>query len=85
MTEFETKDAIVWVDPLDGTKEFLRENLKAVTVLIGMSLKGVPSIGVVHYPFNIEENDGKGLTLFATQEHGAYKMVYDQNMSAEEK
>ncbi len=66
MTEFETKKAIVWVDPLDGTKEFLKGNLSAVTVLIGLSLEGVPSIGVVHYPFNIGENDGKGLTLFGT-------------------
>jgi hypothetical protein len=31
-----------------------------------MSLAGVPKIGVVHYPFNIGENDGKGLTLFGS-------------------
>lgn len=78
MTEFDTKKAIVWVDPLDGTKEFLKENLSAVTVLIGLAIEGIPKIGVVHYPFGIHKgDDATGLTLFATQEHGVYTLPYD--------
>ena len=48
---FSTDDALVWIDPLDGTKDFTMGNLSAVTVLIGLSISGIPKIGVVHNPF----------------------------------
>ncbi len=38
-------------DPLDGTKEFTLGFVHYVTVLIGISIKGVASAGVVHVPF----------------------------------
>jgi 3'-phosphoadenosine 5'-phosphosulfate (PAPS) 3'-phosphatase len=69
---FSTQNAIVWIDPLDGTKDFVKGNLSAVTVLIGLAINGIPKIGVVHHPFKTNDNDGIGLTLFATQEHGAF-------------
>ena len=64
--EFQAKDAHVWIDPLDGTKDFVQGNLSAVTVLIGLVIKGCPKIGVVHNPFKTNENDGKGCTIFGT-------------------
>lgn len=64
--EIDTKDALVWIDPLDGTKDFTLGNLSAVTVLIGLAIEGVPKIGIVHNPFRTNDNDGKGITLFAT-------------------
>lgn len=48
---FSTENALVWIDPLDGTKDFTLGNLSAVTVLIGLAINGVPKIGVVHHPF----------------------------------
>ena len=75
--DFKAKDALVWIDPLDGTKDFVLGNLSAVTVLIGLVIKGVPKIGVVHNPFKTNENDGKGCTIFGTQEHGAFYLDYD--------
>ncbi|CAE7937360.1 BPNT1 [Symbiodinium necroappetens] len=45
------EDLTVWVDPLDGTKEFARGKLESVTVLIGISFKHVPVAGVIHQPF----------------------------------
>lgn len=76
---FSTEDAIVWVDPLDGTASFLANDLSAVTVLIGVSIKGYSRIGIVHYPFI----DGKDncQTLFGTTEHGLYKICYEHNFS----
>jgi len=56
--EFNTENALVWIDPLDGTKDFTLGNLSAVTVLIGLAIDGVPKIGVVHHPFMTNENDG---------------------------
>ena len=64
--EFSTEKAVVWIDPLDGTKDFCNGNLSAVTVLIGLAIDGVPKIGVVHNPFKTNENDGIGMTMFAT-------------------
>lgn len=70
--DFSTENATVWIDPLDGTKDFCNGNLSAVTVLIGLAIEGVPKVGVVHNPFKTNENDGIGMTMFATQEHGAF-------------
>ena len=39
-SKFNTRDAVVWIDPLDGTSDFVAGNLPAVTVLIGVSIKG---------------------------------------------
>ena len=46
-------DVTVWVDPLDGTREFVEgpEHWGSVTVLIGVAVKGVPVAGVIHQPF----------------------------------
>lgn len=41
----------LYIDPLDGTKEFTRGNLYAVTVLIGIAVDGVPLAGVIAQPF----------------------------------
>ena len=71
--EFNVDDAVVWVDPLDGTAQFVIDNLSAVTVLIGLSVKGESKIGVVHFPYS--SNDAQSavpMTLFGTREHGAY-------------
>ena len=65
-SQFSTEKAVVWIDPLDGTKEFINGNLSAVTVLIGLAIDGKPKLGVVHHPFKSNENDGNGMTLFAT-------------------
>ena len=45
---FKTEEALVWIDPLDGTSDYIKGDLKAVSVLIGLSLKGTASYGVIH-------------------------------------
>jgi 3'(2'), 5'-bisphosphate nucleotidase len=52
---FSTKDAVVWIDPLDGTSDFVNGNLTAVTVLIGVSINNYGRIGIVHNPFSEED------------------------------
>ena len=68
---FNTKDAVVWVDPLDGTSDFVKGNLPAVTVLIGLSIDGKSRAGVVHNPFSFVDQS-QSLTYFGTAEHGVY-------------
>ena len=53
--KFNLKDAVVWIDPLDGTSDFVNGNLPAVTVLIGLSINGYSRIGIVHNPFSEDD------------------------------
>lgn len=71
---------MVWIDPLDGTKEFVKGNLQAVTVLIGLSINGYSRFGVVHNPFD-STDPLKGVTHFGSGEHGTFKMTYDHKTS----
>ena len=49
----DSDDICVWVDPLDGTREYVEgpEHWSGVTVLMGISVGGVPTAGVIHQPF----------------------------------
>lgn len=53
------------VDPLDGTKEFIKRNGE-FTVNIALIEKNIPILGVVHAPFN-------GITYYAIKGEGAFK------------
>jgi len=45
------RDLVIWIDPLDGTREFVDGLYEAVTVLVGISLRGHVIAGVIHQPF----------------------------------
>ena len=45
------EDMTVWVDPLDGTKEFTEGFLNHVTVLVGIAIGKKAIGGVIHQPF----------------------------------
>ena len=45
---FNTKDCVVWIDPLDGTSDYVAGNLPACTVLIGLAINGQSKFGIVH-------------------------------------
>ena len=57
------------VDPLDGTKEFIK-GTGEFTVNVALVEDGEPVLGVVHVPV-------KGLTYFGSVEGGAFKQVGD--------
>lgn len=80
---FDTKDAVVWIDPLDGTSDFIKNNLPAVTVLIGLSIKNKSRIGIVHNPFS-EDDNSVGKTIYGTAEHGVFKVNYSKALSTDE-
>jgi 3'(2'), 5'-bisphosphate nucleotidase len=52
------------VDPLDGTKEFIKRNGE-FTVNIALIKNGIPTVGVVHVPV-------RGETFYAAKGHGAW-------------
>jgi 3'(2'), 5'-bisphosphate nucleotidase len=49
--EMHPDEVVVWVDPLDGTREFTEGNLECVTTLIGITHRGTPVGGVVGQPW----------------------------------
>ena len=52
LKELPIEDLCLFVDPLDGTKEFTKGNYPAVQTLIGIALRGRPIAGVMHAPFH---------------------------------
>jgi 3'(2'), 5'-bisphosphate nucleotidase len=53
---------VIWVDPLDGTREFTEGRLEGVTVLIGVANNGNPIGGVIHQPFYKDSsNNGRSI------------------------
>ncbi|XP_023270859.1 3'(2'),5'-bisphosphate nucleotidase 1 [Seriola lalandi dorsalis] len=56
------EELVVWVDPLDGTKEYTEGLLDNVTVLIGIAYGGRAIAGVINQPFyNYQLGAGAGL------------------------
>ena len=80
---FNTRDAVVWIDPLDGTSDFVKGNLPAVTVLIGLSIKDKSRVGIVHNPYSVQDRE-VGNTFFGSAEHGVFKIVSDKNFTTQE-
>jgi len=66
-TEREGWDKFWIVDPLDGTKEFIKKNGE-FTVNIALIEDGVPVLGVVYVP-------DKDTTYYADKDNGSYKQV----------
>lgn len=60
--ELDMSKLIVFVDPLDGTREFVEGRLENVQTLIGVVYKGVPLMGAIGLPFSATENDDDGKT-----------------------
>jgi 3'(2'), 5'-bisphosphate nucleotidase len=54
LTGMNIEDFVVWVDPLDGTKEYTQGIKEAVTTLIGICYQGRPVAGVITRPFSNE-------------------------------
>eukprot|EP00349_Pseudokeronopsis_sp_Brazil_P010129 CAMPEP_0202979880 /NCGR_PEP_ID=MMETSP1396-20130829/85916_1 /ASSEMBLY_ACC=CAM_ASM_000872 /TAXON_ID= /ORGANISM="Pseudokeronopsis sp., Strain Brazil" /LENGTH=169 /DNA_ID=CAMNT_0049719519 /DNA_START=122 /DNA_END=631 /DNA_ORIENTATION=- len=77
---FNTADAILWVEPLDGVTAFCKGNLSDVTVLLGLSLKNYSRVGIVHHPFSEREED-VGVTSFGTMEHGLFRLEFNPRAS----
>lgn len=76
-------DALIWVDPLDCTNDFVKENLPAVTVLIGLAISGFSRFGIVHNPFNVKD-ETRGENFFGSAEHGVFSINHSKEMKTDE-
>lgn len=69
------EELVVWVDPLDGTKEYTEGLLDNVTVLIGIACRGKAIAGVINQPFyNYQLGPGAvlGRTMWGMPGLGAF-------------
>ncbi|KAL0967628.1 hypothetical protein UPYG_G00254670, partial [Umbra pygmaea] len=68
------EELVVWVDPLDGTKEYTEGLLDHVTILIGIAYGGKAIAGVINQPFfNYQlESANMGRTLWGMPGLGAF-------------
>ena len=41
----------MYIDPLDGTRAFVKGNLGCVTSLVTLTYKGKPVVGLIGYPY----------------------------------
>ncbi|CAL1586709.1 unnamed protein product [Knipowitschia caucasica] len=74
-TDVKEEELVVWVDPLDGTKEYTEGLLDNVTVLIGVAHRGRAIAGVINQPFyNYQLGSGAtlGRTLWGVLGLGAF-------------
>ncbi|CAF3710549.1 unnamed protein product [Rotaria socialis] len=69
--ELQEKDLVVWVDPLDGTREFTEGRLEGVTVLIGFATQGNAIGGIIHQPFYTDGNE-HGRSVWGIVNSGVY-------------
>ncbi|XP_078505929.1 3'(2'),5'-bisphosphate nucleotidase 1 isoform X2 [Lissotriton helveticus] len=69
------EELVVWVDPLDGTKEYTEGLLDHVTVLIGIAYEGKAIAGVINQPYyNYQAGNSAvlGRTLWGVLELGSF-------------
>jgi len=73
-------DVTIWVDPLDGTREFTEGLYDHVTVLIGISMNGKPIAGVIHQPFYGYQNElhrtKLGRTMWGVRSLGTFGFTH---------
>ena len=74
---FNASNAELFVDPLDGTRDFLENRLPNVTCLIGLTLDKVSKVGVIHSPFKDNEGVTPGSTYFGSLETGLFEHLND--------
>ncbi|KAM4694093.1 3'(2'),5'-bisphosphate nucleotidase 1 [Discoglossus pictus] len=69
------EEIVVWVDPLDGTKEYTEGLLDHVTVLIGIAYEGKAIAGVINQPYyNYQAGEGAvlGRTIWGVLGIGSF-------------
>ncbi len=46
-THIDLNKAIVWIDPIDATSQFVIGKMNWVTILLGISVDGEPMVGII--------------------------------------
>ena len=79
--ELDMNDLVVYVDPLDGTREFVEGRLDNVQSLIGVTFKGTPIMGAVGLPFPTDSKDNSTEVYFGLVGKGIGKLCTKKGTS----
>lgn len=72
LPSYDLSDLTIFIDPLDGTHDFVKGNLECVAILIGITVKGRPTAGVIHLPFIQDEKSKKDRVIWGAVGLGAF-------------
>lgn len=78
------QDITVWIDPLDGTQEYMEGHYEYVTTMVGIAVGGVPVAGVIHQPFP-ERSAASTSTYWAWKNHGVCPLLRSLHISPQGK
>jgi len=62
--QLSASELCVWIDPLDGTKEFVEGKYEYVSTLVGITCAGRPVAGVISEPYFSQAEDLRGRVLW---------------------
>ena len=72
-------DLVFYIDPIDSTSSFIKKNYKPATVMIGLTLRGEPLMGILHY-FFWEGNNNSTKTVFNIPKKGVFEFNLDNDI-----
>lgn len=72
------EDIVFYIDPIDSTSSFIKKNYTPSTVMIGLTIKEEPYLGILHY-FCWEGKNDKTKTIFNLPGKGIFEMNLDTN------
>lgn len=79
LLNLDVENLTVWIDPIDGTREFVKGPFDVVTTLIGISYMGSPLAGVIYCPFTGEMYfGGLGVGVFSNRPLLCYNSLSHQ-------
>ncbi len=71
-------DLVLFIDPIDSTSSFIKKNYKPATVMIGLTLKEKPFIGILHY-FFWEGKNNSTKTILNVPKKGVFEFNLDND------
>lgn len=74
--EYNAEDFCIYCDPIDATSSFIKGAYENVTVLVGVSYKKNPIIGIIHF-FSYENK--QPATFFNLPGTGVFKLTVDND------
>ena len=66
------EEVVFYIDPIDSTNNYMKKSYAPVTVMLGMSWKGEPFFGILHY-FAFDGNLENSKTVFNIPGEGVYE------------
>jgi 3'-phosphoadenosine 5'-phosphosulfate (PAPS) 3'-phosphatase len=78
MENINVDDLVFFIDPIDSTSSFIKKNYKPATVMIGLTLKEKPLMGILHY-FFWEGKNNSTKTVFNIPKKGVFEFNLDND------